>query len=36
VGGKRLLNDRQLTTLDENDLLQRAISWGEKIIAGKN
>lgn len=36
VGGKRLLNDRQLTTLDENDLLQRAISWGEKITAGKN
>jgi 5-methylthioadenosine/S-adenosylhomocysteine deaminase len=35
VGGKRLLNDRQLTTLDENDLLQRAISWGEKITAGK-
>jgi 5-methylthioadenosine/S-adenosylhomocysteine deaminase len=36
VGGKRLLNDRQLTTLDENDLLlQRAISWGEKITARK-
>lgn len=31
VGGKRLLNNRQLTTLDEVELLQRAIAWGKKI-----
>lgn len=31
VGGKRLLNNRQLTTLDETELLQRAMHWGEKI-----
>lgn len=31
VGGKRLLNDRQLTTLDESDLIARAMHWGEKI-----
>jgi 5-methylthioadenosine/S-adenosylhomocysteine deaminase len=31
VGGKRLLNNRQLTTLDEADLLARAMHWGEKI-----
>jgi 5-methylthioadenosine/S-adenosylhomocysteine deaminase len=36
VGGKRLLNNRQLTTLDETGLLQRAIAWGEKINAAKH
>jgi 5-methylthioadenosine/S-adenosylhomocysteine deaminase len=31
VSGKRLLNNRQLTTLDENDLIARAMNWGKKI-----
>ena len=35
VGGKRLLNNRQLTTLDEADLLARAMHWGEKISSAK-
>jgi 5-methylthioadenosine/S-adenosylhomocysteine deaminase len=33
VAGKRLLNNRHLTTIDEGDLLQRAIQWREKIKA---
>ena len=31
VNGKMLLNDRQLTTLDEQELLQRAGFWQEQI-----
>lgn len=31
VGGKRLLNNRQLTTLDESALIQRTMEWSEKI-----
>lgn len=31
VAGKRLLNNRQLTTLDESALLACAKQWGEKI-----
>ena len=31
VGGKQLLNNRQLTTLDEMELLARAMEWGKKI-----
>lgn len=31
VGGKRLLNNGQLTTLDETELLARAIEWRNKI-----
>lgn len=31
VNGKCLLKDKQLTTLDENKLIQYAQSWGEKI-----
>ncbi|MEZ5493964.1 MAG: TRZ/ATZ family hydrolase [Pseudomonadales bacterium] len=31
VGGKRLLNNRQLTTLDEGELVQRSMQWSEKI-----
>ncbi len=31
VAGKRLLNNRQLTTLDESALLASAKQWGEKI-----
>ncbi|HQQ62313.1 MAG TPA: TRZ/ATZ family hydrolase [Pseudomonadales bacterium] len=34
VGGKRLLNERQLTTLDEVELLARAMEWGKKIKSG--
>ncbi len=36
VGGKRLLNNRQLTTLDESELIQRTMSWSEKIQAASN
>lgn len=31
VGGKKLLNNRQLTTLDEKELIAKAKMWGEKI-----
>lgn len=31
VGGKRLVNNRQLTTLDEPALLSRAMEWGRQI-----
>ncbi len=31
VGGKRLLNNRALTTMDEAELLATAMQWGEKI-----
>lgn len=31
VGGKRLVNNRQLTTLDEPALLGQAIEWGRQI-----
>ena len=34
VNGKRLLNNRQLTTLDESELLARTLAWGERIRAG--
>lgn len=31
VGGKRLLNNRQLTTVDEQHLLASAMEWGRRI-----
>lgn len=31
VGGKALLKNRKLTTLDENELMAKAKAWGEKI-----
>jgi 5-methylthioadenosine/S-adenosylhomocysteine deaminase len=31
VAGKQLLKNRQLTTLDEGELIQKAKYWGEKI-----
>ncbi len=31
VQGKHLLNNRQLTTLNEDQLIQKATQWGEKI-----
>ena len=34
VAGQRLLADRQLTTLDLNETVQRARDWGAKIHAG--
>jgi 5-methylthioadenosine/S-adenosylhomocysteine deaminase len=34
VGGKRLLNERNFSTLDERELLAKAFSWGEKIRQG--
>ncbi|MGR3984610.1 MAG: TRZ/ATZ family hydrolase [Gammaproteobacteria bacterium] len=35
VGGKRLLEARQLTTLDQEEITRKAAEWGEKIRAGK-
>lgn len=34
VAGKRLLKNRNLTTLDEKELILKAKSWGEKIKRG--
>ena len=34
VGGKRLLENRQLTTLDETEIVQKAAELGRKINAG--
>jgi 5-methylthioadenosine/S-adenosylhomocysteine deaminase len=31
VGGKKLLDNRKLTTLDEKELIAKAKEWGEKI-----
>ncbi len=31
VTGKRLLNNRQLTTLDETEILAKAVQWGQAI-----
>lgn len=31
VGGRQLLKNRQLTTLDENELLDRAAHWAQRI-----
>jgi 5-methylthioadenosine/S-adenosylhomocysteine deaminase len=33
VAGRRLLNDRRLTTLDEDAILARAHEWGRRIAA---
>jgi 5-methylthioadenosine/S-adenosylhomocysteine deaminase len=35
VNGRRLLCNRVLTTIDEQDVLRRAHAWGEKIQAAK-
>jgi 5-methylthioadenosine/S-adenosylhomocysteine deaminase len=32
VGGRRLLKDRQLTTLDIEDISQKARLWREKLL----
>jgi 5-methylthioadenosine/S-adenosylhomocysteine deaminase len=32
VAGKRLLNKRQLTTLDLQDLRQRAAVWQQRLV----
>ncbi|MGH8453522.1 MAG: TRZ/ATZ family hydrolase [Nevskiales bacterium] len=34
VAGRRLLENRRLTTLDENEVLTRAHDWGRRIAAG--
>lgn len=34
VAGKRLMKNRELLTLDENELIQKAKEWGEKIRKG--
>lgn len=34
VAGKRLMKNRELLTLDENEVLQKAKEWGEKIRKG--
>jgi 5-methylthioadenosine/S-adenosylhomocysteine deaminase len=34
VAGRRLLDGRRLTTLDEADILARARNWGRRIAAG--
>ncbi len=34
VAGKRLMKNRQLLTLDENEILHKAREWGEKIRKG--
>lgn len=31
VAGQRLLNNRELTSIDQHDILQKAYKWGEKI-----
>ena len=31
VAGNHLLKDRELTTLDENTILEKAVQWQEKI-----
>ena len=36
VAGKRLLNNRQLTTLDEDEIMQKANEIGSKIAAAKS
>ncbi len=35
VGGKRLLEDRRLTTLDETEITRKAAEWGRRIAAGR-
>ena len=35
VGGKRLLEDRRLTTLDETEIIRKAAEWGRRIAAGR-
>jgi 5-methylthioadenosine/S-adenosylhomocysteine deaminase len=32
VGGKRLVKDRELTTVDEQALIQKAIGWRDRIV----
>jgi 5-methylthioadenosine/S-adenosylhomocysteine deaminase len=36
VAGRRLLADRQLTTLDLSETVQRARAWGAKIHPGRS
>ena len=36
VAGKRLLQERRLTTLDETEILSKAQTWANRIKAGKN
>lgn len=35
VSGKRLLNDRKLTTLDKDAIMAKARQWRDRIAAGK-